>query len=355
MLISDLVRDVYIGMTDSMMNDDHLKQLLVYYDIGSLSSDPIEIFGSRGGSRIWKVTNANSSYAIKQLSSDLDCSSQQVIKKYELTETLAERFKSLGIPAVSAMAKDNRYLIALGQQGYLLYPWVEGKTLSRYEVSLSHANTIAKILAKIHGMKIELPNLRQLRFDRHSSESLNTLFTQVIKQQLPYAHALCQLQAQIHEANQAYHSVIPLLEKDTVLTHGDLDQMNVIWSKDNQPSIVDWETVRYINQTRDVIRTCLSWSGFGGDDFSFDHYQSMINHYLNFGGRLNLAHVRSALISVYGSMIHWLTYNMQLSIGESSCKKKARCIEEIFMTLKAFSVLNKSFPDLIRLTGEGYA
>ena len=338
-----------------MMNDDHLKQLLVYYDIGSLSSDPIEVFGSRGGSRIWKVTNANSSYAIKQLSSDLDCSSQQVIKKYELTETLAERFKSLGIPAVSAMAKDNCYLIALGQQGYLLYPWIEGKTLSRYEASLSHANTIAKILAKIHAMKIELPNLRQLRFDRHLSKSLNTLFTQVIKQQLPYAHDLSQLQTQNHAANQAYHSVIPLLEQDTVLTHGDLDQMNVIWSTDNQASIIDWETVRYINQTRDVIRTCLSWSGFGGDDFSFENYQFMINHYLNFGGRINQAHVRPALISVYGSVINWLTYNIHLSMGEKSCMIKARCTEEIFTILKAFSVLNESLPDLIHLTGGGHA
>ena len=52
-------------LRDYVMNDEHLKQLLVYYDIGSLSSDPIEIFGSRGGSRIWKVSNANSSYAIK--------------------------------------------------------------------------------------------------------------------------------------------------------------------------------------------------------------------------------------------------------------------------------------------------
>ena len=253
------------------------------------------------------------------------------------------------------MAKDNRYLVVLGQQGYLLYPWVEGKTLSRCEVSLSHASIIAKILAKIHAMKIDLPHLRQLRFDRHSTESLNTLFIQVIKQQLPYAHKMRQLQSQIHAANQAYHSVIPLLEKDTVLTHGDLDQMNVIWSKDNQSSIVDWETARYINQTRDVVRTCLSWSGFGGDDFSFDHYQFMINHYLNFGGRLNLAHVRPALISVYGSMINWLTYNIHLSIGEKSCMIKVRCTEEIFMTLKAFSVLNESLPDLIRLTREGYA
>ena len=342
-------------LRDYVMNDDHLKQLLVYYDIGSLSSDPIEIFGSRGGSRIWKVSNANSSYAIKQLSSDLDCCSPQVIKKYELTETLAERFKSLGIPAVSAMAKDNRYLVVLGQQGYLLYPWVEGKILSRYEVSLSHASIIAKILAKIHDMKIDLPHLRQLRFDRHSSESLNTLFTQVIKQQLPYAHDLRQLQTQIHAANQAYHSVIPLLEQDAVLTHGDLDQMNVIWSNDNQPLIIDWETVRYINQTRDVIRTCLSWSGFGGDDLSFGNYQSMINHYLNFGGRLNRAHVRPALISVYGSMIHWLTYNIHLSMGKESCKKKARCTAEIFMTLKAFSVLNESLPDLIHLTGDRHA
>ena len=81
----------------------------------------------------------------------------------------------------------------------------------------------------------------------------------------------------------------------------------------------------------------------------------MINHYLNFGGRINQAHVRPALISVYGSMINWLTYNIHLSMSEKSCMIKARYTEEIFTTLKAFSVLNESLPDLIRLTREDYA
>ena len=74
------------------------------------------------------------SYAIKQLSKDIDLQDDQVIKNYEFSESIASRFSALGIPAVSAIENTGQYLFMGDETGFLLYPWVDAKALDQNAV-----------------------------------------------------------------------------------------------------------------------------------------------------------------------------------------------------------------------------
>ncbi|MBX3708737.1 MAG: phosphotransferase [Gammaproteobacteria bacterium] len=78
-----------------------------------------------------------------------------------------------------------------------------------------------------------------------------------------------------------YLAAVPLLLEDTIVSHGDLDQLNVLWDTAGQPILIDWESVRKINPTREIIPTSLSWSGMGISESLADSSLSIYTHMLS--------------------------------------------------------------------------
>src|SRR5438045_8545975 len=104
------------------MNDGILRHLTQHIDLGMLQQAPERIFG--GLLHImWRFDTEKASYAIKQLSKDIDLTNECVIKNYELSESIASRFLALGIPAVPAFENNGQYLFMENGTGYLVYPW----------------------------------------------------------------------------------------------------------------------------------------------------------------------------------------------------------------------------------------
>jgi thiamine kinase-like enzyme len=66
-------------------------------------------------------------------------------------------------------------------------------------------------------------------------------------------------------ANQKYHSAIDVLKENTVVSHGDLDQKNVLWDSENNPILIDWESARKLNPTYEIVNVALDWSGINSN------------------------------------------------------------------------------------------
>src|SRR5579863_10397196 len=117
------------------MNQKHLKFICTELQLGSPEGAVTSVYGCRGGSFMWKVKTDKDSYAIKQLAPVIDLKNKKIIAKYELSEKIAYRFRQQGIQAVSAIEKSGKRLNIIENTGYLVYPWVEGYTLGRNEIS----------------------------------------------------------------------------------------------------------------------------------------------------------------------------------------------------------------------------
>lgn len=333
------------------MNQQHLKFICAALQIGSPVGVATRVYGSRGGSFMWCVNTAKMAYAVKQLAPAIDLKSERIITKYEISETIANRFSEQGIPAISAISKAGKYLLLIDGTGYLVYPWIVGHTLDRDEVSDLHAVKIAEIIAKLHRINLNIPDVKSAHFDIHANEKIIEIIDKVVSSKCVFANALKEDQSFILSVNDSYQSVIPVLKENTVITHGDLDQLNVLWKKDGEPALIDWESARRLNSTRDIVRTSISWSSaMPTESAALKIYTCMLDTYTKSGGVLNMGQMEAALLSIYGSQINWLLYNVELFLSSDAPGEKATAVKEINSVLMAMKKLENKIPNLLKLT-----
>ena len=206
-----------------MFEINHINKVCEFFNIGTLVSEPKRIYGGFLH-KMWRVDSDKRSYAIKQLSADLDLTNQSIIKNYEMSEVIVSKFIKLGIPAIGAVENLGRHLFISEGVGFLVYPWVDAVTLGQSSILEKQACRIAEILAQIHGINLFVPEIMQSTFEVHSNETIQNLFEQAARADCSFSDELRMHKKSIFMANEAYQHAIPLLQAHLVVSHGDLDK-----------------------------------------------------------------------------------------------------------------------------------
>ena len=331
------------------MNIVHLKFICNELQLGIPEEAVTSVHGC-GGSFMWKVNTNKGRYAIKQLAPVIDLKNEKVITKYELSEKIAYRFKQQGIQAISAIEKSGNHLIIIENTGYLVYPWVEGYSLGRYEISEPHALKIAEVIAKLHSINMSVPEIETPHVDTHSSDRIIEAIDRAASFKYPFAKTLKENQSLILSMNESYLAVVPLLLEATVVTHGDLDQLNILWDRADQPILIDWESVRKLNPTREIVRASIVWSGIGTENSSsLPIYTSMLRTYIKSGGMLNTNHIHAAFYSSIGSMVFWMLYNIEIACTSDVTEVRDTAIKEVNGVMIAMTKFNILVSDLLNI------
>ncbi len=331
------------------MNQNQLNRLCDYFNLGHPQKAPERIFG--GLLHImWRLNTDKGSYAIKQLSKDIALSDELVIKNYELSERVAFDFNAQGVPTVSALKNTNKHLFIIEGVGFLVYPWVHSTVLDQHAISEQHALKIAAILAKMHCLNLDEPEITEPKISVYTNEKLIKIIKKAHRFDCPFAVDLKKNQENILAANEAYQLVIPLQNIEAIVTHGDLDQKNVLWDKDNNPVLIDWESACKVNPTYDFINTAFYWSGIT-TDFNQALFLKMIETYKKAGGVINIDH---ALIACYGpySWIDWLVFNIERACVSRKSENQRIGIQEVNQTLAGILRLQTLVPQLIKMVSE---
>lgn len=149
-----------------------------------------------------------------------------------------------------------------------------------------------------------------------------------------------------------YLDAVPFLLEDTIITHGDIDQLNVLWDKSEQAILVDWESARKMNPTREIIRASMCWSGIGTNESSLPIYSHMLRTYIESGRRLNINHVNAALYSVVGSAVNWILFNIKLGCTNDIPKENNTATEEINSSVMSIKKAKILIPELVKISME---
>lgn len=327
------------------MNIDHLQIIANNLQFKFKTDSIHQISSGPGGGHIClKITSDKDTFFIKQLDPKLDVHDKQIIARYNLCESVALLFSQQNIPAVYAIKNDYTFVIIIENSAYLVYPWIEGYKLM--ETSAPHALKVAEILAKIHVINLQVPEIKP-KLDIHTNETIVASLEKAVSFASSLAAILKSNMHMILSMNDRYHSAIPVLREKTIIVHGDIFSHNIIWQGENQPFLIDWEAIKNWNPTRETIRTCLAWSGVVNDLSYSSLLGKMLKTYINFGGPLEKNHIEAALDGVYGGMINWLLYNIDLVCkGESNIKDGA--IKEINKCLESGAKFTKMHPILLK-------
>ena len=297
---------------------------------------------------MWLLETDCGSYAIKQLSADTDVNHPDVNKHYNVTEAIAEEFSHHGISSVFALGRDARYLQCIDNIGYLVYPWTTALAIGKNDISKCHAHEVACVLAKMHGANLTSPELQDAPVDSHSEENAILLVHRAVECNIHNAMLLKEHLPTLLDIISAHQEATYTLAKHRVISHGDLDHKNVLWGDEGTPIIIDWESVRRLNPTHELLLEALDWSGITS---TFQHglFETFISSYREAGGEIDRSSIQACFDCILGDWLTWLLYNVGRAVDLEDEEQHSIGTKQVDLSLSTLLRLRHLMPQLLAI------
>jgi Ser/Thr protein kinase RdoA (MazF antagonist) len=331
---------------------EHQVRLADRLGLGAVSGSPSVVTGGFHH-RMWRLDTAVGGFAVKQLAADTDVTRADVQAHYEATEAVAAAFASHGIPALAALDHRGRYLQLIGGQAYLVYPWVNGRACARNAIAERHIDTVAVILARMHGTGLSIPNVDKGAAPPITADGVVGLVELAIRRNVRGADYLGERLEDLLTVVRLLDSALPELGRQSVISHGDLDHKNVLWDASGNALLIDWESARHINPTYETLLEALDWSGITAH-FHTRPYERFLERYISADGILCADSIPAAFSAILGAWVNWMMYNVGRAAGLEGLRQRALGSEQVDLALATLLRLEKQVPRLRELA-LGYA
>lgn len=323
------------------MNKTFAQKICHLYALGNLTQQPKAIKGSLLN-QIWKFTTTQGIYAIKIVNLALDSNKTQIYKKFLLSEKVAQIVASHNIPALTALQVDRSPICEIDKTFVLVFPWITGNTLAASAATSDQARQIGSWLAKIHALKITVPELREMEYNPLKNVDFAPLLAKIDNACFTISFDKKTLLTELESWKQQYLAVETQIENTAIVSHGDLHQTNVIWQDHEHPVLLDWEYANYLNPEIEAIDVALNWSGITTGKIDKNTFNAVLSGYFSAGGSISLP-ASTLLDGFLKSPLNWLIFNMQRAIGKYIRTQKDTELgkHEVYKTLRALYGLEK--------------
>jgi len=133
-----------------------------------------------------------------------------------------------------------------------------------------------------------------------------------------------------------------------VISHGDLDQKNVLWSPRGEPALIDWESARRLHPTYEVLLEAFNWSGIGLR-FETGLFREFVSVYQQAGGMIERDALEASYRCILGDWVYWLMYNVGRSIDQENADQRVLGAGQVEFALAALRRLREHGPEAISI------
>lgn len=304
------------------------------YQLGTV----IDIEKLSGGlmHRMFKVKTTIATYAIKVLNKEV-MNREEAYHNFIVSEKISNLVKENNIPVSCAISIDGNYLTEFENTYYMVFDYVEGKTLSDEEITVEHCKKIGRVLAKIHNLNYQKLGLtgEKVEYKRlydWEGYSLEVNFNKMSYKK-EYLKNYKKYSSILKRANERFNDMNTV----STICHRDMDPKNVMWSQDN-PIIIDWESATLANPYQELLETALSWSGFLTNNFSEEKFKVVFLEYQKLRSIKNIDWYDVICGNLVGRF-EWLKYNLERSLGiiTSDEEEKSLGEQEVLKTIQEIS------------------
>jgi thiamine kinase-like enzyme len=123
------------------------------------------------------------------------------------------------------------------------------------------------------------------------------------------------------------------LQKNLVFSHCDLDKKNVLWNKNEDPFIIDWESAGYINPVKEMLQFAFDWSIESNDKVNQSVFKQISEVYKSIN-EVDISLVEDGFYSGIGDTLEWLKFNLECVIKNNSVDEFTIAESQIFVTIK---------------------
>lgn len=311
--------------------------------LGEVIGKPEEISGGLLH-RMFAVETTHGKYAIKALNPQI-MARPTALNNFLNSEKIAT-LVACSIPAQPAKSCDGYSIHCIDNQYYLVFDWIEGRSLYSSDLLSAHCVKIGSILAKIHRtdasileLNVELPNVvpeTDWGFYVHKGLETNSSWAKLLAENI---EKLISWSAKVKQSSE-------VLASDKVIGHRDLEPKNVMWIQD-RPIIIDWESAGYIHPLHDLVETAIYWSKNDNDLIDKSKFLAFISGYQDHRGTLH-TDWRLILEQGYLSKLDWLEYSLKRSLWIECTDEKEQQIgtEQVVATLFALERYHNTITEL---------
>lgn len=274
--------------------------------------------------KMYKVETETKTYAIKVLNPEV-MKRKEALNNFILSETISNLASSNGIPVSSALKINDSYVPKYKDNYYMVFTFLEGRTLSDEEITIEHCRKIGSLLASIHNLDYKSINLKQDIKEDHfyvdwEKYTKNDNFNKMSYKDLyltNYHKYYSLLKRSVERFNES--------NKIQTICHRDMDPKNVMWVGE-KPVVIDWESASMSNPYRELIEYALCWSGFLSNDFDENKFKAVIEEYAktNKLEEDSFSTICGNLVGRFG----WLEYNLKRSLGIKSNDQEEMLLAE---------------------------
>lgn len=260
--------------------------------------------------KMYSLQTTQGRYAVKALNPQIMLR-PTAMEKYFNSEGIAN-IAAKHIPALPAKRVDDHFIHEIDNQIYLVFDWIEGKSLKLDEIDIAHCMKMGSLLADIHNTDFSELSISHNRAKHEQLIDWNFYLQKGLESNAVWANLLIEnIDKLCHWSAEANRSE-KLLASDFVISHRDLDPKNVMWNQDN-PVVIDWEAAGYINPTQELIETAIYWAEDLEGNIIKERFLAFIGGY-QAKCRVNQANWRTALLSSFLGKLGWLEYSLKRSL-----------------------------------------
>lgn len=293
----------------------NMQLLIEKVQLGELKARPELLKGGALHTMI-KIETSKGTYAIKQLNPHIT-SKSHFKTTYEHSEQIAIEMAKNAIPAVNALAFNDEYVINVDKEHYIIYPYITGHLLDEPKLTLEHASAIGELYSLMHSADVHHTETDEAQYDYFDDAHWVKLIERA-------KHSdLMALLPVILDWNQVYFQAIPILKKESVITHRDMHIHNVIWDGYGKPHIIDWESVGLMNPILETIGYGLEWSGIIlHQKVNIPFLKKLLISYHQHSSKTWITSSHQAFTGWLGHcVLAWTEFNIHRMLGETSSDK----------------------------------
>ncbi len=300
--------------------------------LGELQKEPAEV---KGGllHKMYRVTTSKGEYAVKVLNGEI-MKRPTALRNTENSEKIATAFKDI-LPVVAALELQGKQIHELDGSYYMVFPWVEGRSVFPGEINETHCGAMGDILGRMHradiaidGVEPEAGGAEAFPWDAYLQTAKEQKEHRIQESQsIDWLAQYEKVISDIKEWNQAACDAQETLAQTKVLSHRDLDPKNVMWNG-AEPLIIDWEAAGYINPYQEFLEVLNYWADDGAGGLVRSYFDTLTDAY---GKHMSLEDVPwdAVFAGSFSGMLGWLDYNLKRALGiEASGEEEIRLGEE---------------------------
>ena len=308
------------------------------FSLGQTISEPVRLTGGLLHES-WRLQTTTGSYVLKRLNPDI-MRRPEARNNFKLSEDVAMQ-ASLYLEALPARRVNDQAVQTIDGSDYLLFDWVDGKTLSTEQIRPIHARHIGVQLGRLHSLSMATTG-----FSKPNTSSVpidwNGYLEEGKRRQSEWLYILMDEQEQLQRIERLAQEAQKQLPVDWIVSHRDLDPKNVLWTM-NGPVLIDWESAGLIHRAVDAFETACYWSKRGDDAFDRDRFSAFLEGYQTEQTLPIVDWVYIIDISVQGKL-DWLNFNLDRSLGKDGIPEAERVLgtEQVLLTIKELQVHDRN-------------